>query len=265
MSADAESNGIMNGHAAGTAVLERVKQAREEAVRDGKNPPGRDALVNHLGISPWQAQQALKALKKVEELALSEPPQEPTELPAPTVAGTDQPNAAVAPEGPAEGPTLNCPPAPSVSTTSSPPRPWPLMLIGIAAAVALWSGWVGLGEKSGFGIIQPLPGIADGFTLNTAITLPISAEAYAAYALRVWLSTSFHSARTIAFARWSSILSFGIGVAAQAGYHLLEAFGYERAPWPVVLLVSSVPVAMALAASGLAKLVKDDRQAGGRQ
>ena len=37
-------------------------------------------------------------------------------------------------------------------------------------------------------VVHPLPGIGDGFTINTAITLPIGVETYAAYALRVWLS-----------------------------------------------------------------------------
>jgi hypothetical protein len=37
-------------------------------------------------------------------------------------------------------------------------------------------------------MVHPLPGIWDQFRLNTAITLPIGVETYAAYALRVWLS-----------------------------------------------------------------------------
>ncbi|GAA3352092.1 hypothetical protein GCM10020366_00030 [Saccharopolyspora gregorii] len=36
--------------------------------------------------------------------------------------------------------------------------------------------------------MHPLPGIWSGFEVNTAITLPIGVETYAAYALRVWLS-----------------------------------------------------------------------------
>ncbi len=50
---------------------------------------------------------------------------------------------------------------------------WPLVLIAAPAAVAVWSGWVGLGELCGFGIIHPLPGIWDTLRINTAITLPI--------------------------------------------------------------------------------------------
>lgn len=258
MSAGTESNGTSNG----AAVLNRVIAARAAAARNGEKLPGRDALVEALGISSWQAQQALKKLK---EKPISPPPD------------TADPTDADALEDRTDNPDRNHPPltdeAPdaALSDPASPeaphvigkaPRPWPLVLIGFAAAVAVWSGWVGLGTKCGFGLIQPLPGIVDDFTLNTAITLPISVEAYAAYALRVWLSISHHSARTITFAKWSTVISLGIGVGAQAGYHLLEAFSYDHAPWPVVLVVSSVPVAMVGAASGLAKLVKDDRQGG---
>jgi len=39
-------------------------------------------------------------------------------------------------------------------------RRWPLFLIAAPAAVAIWSGWVGLGGMCGFGLVQPLPGIA---------------------------------------------------------------------------------------------------------
>jgi hypothetical protein len=59
-------------------------------------------------------------------------------------------------------------------------RRWPLFLIAAPAAVAIWSGWVGLGELCGFGVIHPLPGIVPGLQLNTAITLPVGVEAYAA-------------------------------------------------------------------------------------
>jgi hypothetical protein len=41
---------------------------------------------------------------------------------------------------------------------------------------------------TGFGIVQLLLGIWDRFHLNIAITLPIGAETYAAYAIRVSLS-----------------------------------------------------------------------------
>ena len=74
-----------------------------------------------------------------------------------------------------------------MSTRSTLPR-WPLILIALPAAVAVWSGWVGLGDLCGFGPVNLLPGIGGGFHLNTAITLPVGVEAYGAYALGAWLT-----------------------------------------------------------------------------
>jgi hypothetical protein len=65
---------------------------------------------------------------------------------------------------------------------------WPLLVIASPAAVAIWSGWVALGQLCGFGVVSPLPGIAGGFRLDTAITLPVGVEAYGAYALGAWLA-----------------------------------------------------------------------------
>jgi hypothetical protein len=64
------------------------------------------------------------------------------------------------------------------------PQSWPLLPVAAPAAVAVWSGWVGIGEKTGFGIVRPLPGIMDSLRINTAVTLPLGVEAYAAFALR---------------------------------------------------------------------------------
>jgi hypothetical protein len=59
---------------------------------------------------------------------------------------------------------------------------------------------------TGFGQVHPLPGIWDSFHLDSAVTLPVGVEAYAAYALRAWLSASATvSGRTCRFARWSAV------------------------------------------------------------
>nr|WP_122982362.1 ABC transporter permease [Actinoplanes teichomyceticus] len=118
---------------------------------------------------------------------------------------------------------------------------WPLLLLAAPAIVAIWAGWVDLGRLTGFGVVHPFPGIADDLAINTAITLPIGLETYAAYALRVWLSGA---GRGRAFARWSAIGSLLLGFAGQAAYHLMVAAGWERAPWPITLAVSGVPVAV---------------------
>src|SRR2546429_4799400 len=94
---------------------------------------------------------------------------------------------------------------------SAPVRRWPLVLIAAPAAVAIWSGWVGLGELCGFGPVRLLPGISD-LTVNTAITLPVGVEAYAAYALGAWMSPdSPPGARR--FARWSALGALAYGMA----------------------------------------------------
>ncbi len=120
-------------------------------------------------------------------------------------------------------------------------RRWPLVLIAAPAAVAIWSGWVGLGGLCGFGPIHPLPGIADRFVINTAITLPVGVEAYGAYALRAWLIPGA-PARAQQFARRSAIGALALGMCGQIIYHLLSAAHAARAPWPVVMLVSCIPV-----------------------
>lgn len=118
---------------------------------------------------------------------------------------------------------------------------WPLFLIASPAAVAVWSGWVGLGTLCGFGVIHPLPGIWDGLRLNTAITLPVGVEAYGAYALGAWLTPGTPE-RARAFARRSAVGALALGMLGQVVYHLLAAAGAARAPWPVVVLVSCLPV-----------------------
>jgi hypothetical protein len=120
-------------------------------------------------------------------------------------------------------------------------RRWPLVLIASPAAVAIWSGWVGLAELCGFGPIHPLPGIAGGVVINTAITLPVGVEAYGAYALRAWLTPGVPE-RAQRFARRSAIGALALGMCGQVIYHLLSAAHAARAPWPVVMLVSCIPV-----------------------
>ena len=96
--------------------------------------------------------------------------------------------------------------------------------------MAVWSGWVGIGRLTGFGVVAPLPGIWDSLRLDTALTLPVGVEAYAAYALRAWLSSSpVISVRTRRFARWSAVGSLGLGMAGQVAWHLLSQAHVARA------------------------------------
>lgn len=137
-------------------------------------------------------------------------------------------------------------------------RRWPLILLALPAGVATWSGWVGLGELTGFGTVKPLPGIAD-FEINTAITLPIGVETYAAYALGTWLSHSTHiSPGTRRFAKWSAFGSLLLGMLGQVAYHLLVTFDLKATPWQIVTAVSCLPVLVLGFGAALGHLLSRD-------
>lgn len=175
----------------------------------------------------------------------AEPEPEPS---APVTTDTD-PDTSTAPD-----------PAPAKAEPATPRRRrvsvWPVLLLTLPAFAAVWSGWVSLGGMAGFGVVHPLPGIADRLTLNTAITLPIGVEVYAAYALWVWLSAGIPD-RARKFAKVSAIASLITGAAGQVCYHLLSAAHYTQAPWPVTMLVACLPVAVLGMGAALAHLVRD--------
>jgi len=119
-------------------------------------------------------------------------------------------------------------------------RRWPLFVIASPAMVAIWSGWVSLGQMCGFGLVEPFPGIVR-WHLDSSITLPIGVESYGAYAMSAWLSAATpRTARR--FAKWSALGSLTLGMLGQVGYHLLAAAHRTRAPWPVVAAVACLPV-----------------------
>jgi hypothetical protein len=134
---------------------------------------------------------------------------------------------------------------------------WPVLLLMLPATVAIWSGWVGLGQLAGFGPVHPLPGIADSFVIDTSITLPIGMETYSAYALYVWLSGRA-GAKAIKFARTSALLALTIGAAGQIAYHLMSAANVPAAHPIITAAVACIPVAVLGLGAALAHLVKED-------
>jgi hypothetical protein len=123
----------------------------------------------------------------------------------------------------------------------------------------VWSGWIGIAQRTGFGLVSPLPGIWPSLHLDTTITLPVGVEAYAAYALRAWLSGRHEvSPRTRRFAKWSAICSFALGMAGQVAYHLLAQAGTERAPWAITTIVSCLPVLVLGMGTALAHMLRAD-------
>lgn len=133
-----------------------------------------------------------------------------------------------------------------------------IWLLALPAAVAIWSGWVGLGSMAGFGVVHPLPGIWDDFRINTAITLPVGMEAYAAFGIAIWLWPSRIPQRARDFARTSGLIALVLGALGQIAYHLMSAAGYTKAPWPIVMLVSCVPVAVLGMGAALRHLLMED-------
>jgi hypothetical protein len=126
----------------------------------------------------------------------------------------------------------------------------------------VWSGWVGIAQKTGFGRVSPLPGILPSLHLDTAITLPVGVEAYAAYALRAWLTRDRSiSGRTRRFAKWSAIFSFALGMAGQVSYHLMAQAGMTRAPWAITTIVACLPVIVLGMGTTLAHMLRADAEA----
>lgn len=146
------------------------------------------------------------------------------------------------------------------ATSRRPLKRWPLILIAAPAAVATWSGWVELGRMTGFGEVNLLPGIWDGAVIDTAITLPIGVEAYAAYALNAWMSSRPVAAGTRRFAAVSGMGALAIGASGQVAYHLLEAAGYVRAPWQITAVVACLPVMVLGLAAILRHLITRDAE-----
>lgn len=129
-----------------------------------------------------------------------------------------------------------------------------LATVGPAAATATWGGWVDLGHMAGWGPIRPLPGTpwADA-TIDGAITLPLCVEALGIYALGALLSDRSPD-RARRLARPVTIGALTLGALGQTTYHLLRATGRDRAPWPVVIAISVIPVLALAAVTALAHL-----------
>jgi hypothetical protein len=141
-------------------------------------------------------------------------------------------------------------------------RSWPLLVLAVPAAAEVWSGWVGIAQQTGFGTVPLLPGIWSSLHLDTAVTLPVGVECYAAYALRAWLATGHAvSDRTRRFARWSAICSLALGMAGQVAFHLMDQDHVTRAPWVITTLVSCLPVLVLGMGTALAHMLRKDAAA----
>ncbi|TCB95816.1 ABC transporter permease [Micromonospora zingiberis] len=249
-------------------IEDLIPAARDLADQLGEIP-SRNRLKKELRVGGPKADAILAALTRTDTPpATTEPAPDPAGT-APDLLGDPDPVADLPPAADDTPPVVSEQAAPvadlgtnitseAVRTAPADDRRavvWPVVLLALPAFVAIWSGWVGLGELTGFGVVHPLPGIWDSFSINSAITLPIGVETYGAYALYVWLSGRVPD-RARLFAKWSAIASLLVGAAGQVAYHLLEAAGVTSAPWWITTAVACLPVAVLGMGAALAHLVR---------
>ncbi|MBE1489118.1 ABC transporter permease [Plantactinospora soyae] len=252
------------------AAVEALLPAARELTATLGEVPSRNRLMREFRVGSPKATALRDALTAAEFAPTAPPVPVPVDVPPAPPVDPAPPTTVAAPvSDPAPAPVVTLPevsepvsrdghPGTNITTTprraTAPARPWVLLLLAAPAFVAIWSGWVGLGGLTGFGVVHPLPGIWDSFSLNTAITLPIGVEAYAAYALRAWLSGSV-PARARRFAKWSAIGSLLLGALGQVAYHLMESAGITAAPWWITTLVACLPVIVLGMGAALAHLL----------
>lgn len=220
-------------------------------------PPGAEPVIEPVAeLAPPLEPPAVIADEMPASRGITRPPAEPL---APYAgSGTlPKPDDILADAEILRGPWPVEPPAAEPVAEPSPKRRrpvvWPVLILCLPAFVAIWGGWVEMGRLTGFGMVTLLPGISD-FQINTAITLPIGVETYAAYALYVWLSGwAVGAARR--FAKWSALASLALGALGQIAYHLMAAAGWTSAPWAITAAVSCIPVAVLGMGAGLAHLM----------
>ncbi|MEU7176533.1 ABC transporter permease [Micromonospora tulbaghiae] len=259
----------INGTRYPQPIEDLLPAARALDLPEGEAFPSRNRLMREFRIGAPKAGELLALLKAepttppidttepdatdpADAQAVPEPapPVEPDPTPAPEIT-TAEPDDEATP--------VSRPDTPPDDEPSRRPVVWPVVLMALGAFVAVWSGWVGLGKLTGFGKVDLLPGIVEPgswATIDSAITLPIGVEAYAAYALYVWLSGRVPT-RARTFAKWSALASLAVGALGQVAYHLLTAYDVTAAPWWITTLVSCLPVAVLGMGAALAHLVRE--------
>jgi hypothetical protein len=176
-------------------------------------------------------------------------------------AGMDRPGATadLGPGGPLAARTTG--PAggdrSAVSDGTRTVRSWPLLVLAAPAAAEVWSGWVGIAQKTGFGLVSPLPGIWPSLYLDTYHPARRGGGVCRVRAARL-------AERRAAGQRPDPPVCqvvrdlLALGMAGQVAYHLLAQAGAARAPWPVTTIVSCLPVLVLAMGTTLAHMLRAD-------
>ncbi|MBX7268825.1 DUF2637 domain-containing protein [Micromonospora sp. Llam7] len=115
-----------------------------------------------------------------------------------------------------------------------------MTVTAISAAVSSFSGLQSLAAATGWPeALSPL--------------FPLTVDAYAMTATRIWLSGSTGSERARRFARWNAIMAIGLSLIGNAVWHLIAA-QVLTISWVIVVLVGAVPPAVLGLLSHLAVL-----------
>lgn len=94
---------------------------------------------------------------------------------------------------------------------------------------------------------------ATGWPDALSALFPLTVDAYAMTATRVWLSKATSSAAARRFARWNAIGAIGLSLIGNAVWHLIAA-KVLTVTWPIVVAVGAVPPAVLGLLSHLAVL-----------
>ncbi|TCO47984.1 ABC transporter permease [Actinocrispum wychmicini] len=264
--------GVATKNSAYPRQLEELIEQAQHLAREAGAIPSQNKLKAALHVRSERARTVLQALRQTgfdpttpdvePNTGPAEPGREPATEPVPIAdsAGVSATSSQTVPEQVSTPPEPVPAPRTRWASVRRPISGWPMVLLAAPAFVAIWSGWVGLGTLTGFGMVHPLPGIADGLAINSAITLPIGVETYAVYALRVWLASGIGSdSRARRFAKWSAIGSLTLGMCGQVAYHLMVEDHMTTAPWGITTAVSCLPVIVLGFGAALAHLQHRDR------
>lgn len=120
---------------------------------------------------------------------------------------------------------------------------WLVLSMGVSASSAMVSSFSGLRALAE----------AAGWSPVMASSLPMTVDAYALAATRIWLADSSATPRARQFARWNAMGAIGLSLAGNATYHAIAA-GLMKITWVVVVIVGAVPPAVLGLVSHLAAL-----------
>lgn len=127
---------------------------------------------------------------------------------------------------------------------------WVAVIIAACALLEVWASWLGIGSVSGF------PEIGH---VTTGWILPVTTEAYWAYALWTWLAGA-PGPRSRKFAMWTAGIVFALSLLGQESGHLLAASHKAVPPAYVVAFVTALPLISLALVAVLVHLRQADRE-----